>query len=132
MKRLAGSLILLAGLVDLILGLAALAGAERLEANIVEIQNEPGVGGDLYFSLGVWGAVILAVGFGLAYGGLRLFGNGERDRLIGLITAYFALLPGFISLAIFRWPQLGVIVTLLSAIVLLTYRVPDPEEDAAR
>jgi uncharacterized membrane protein len=128
----AGALLLLAGIIDVVLGIGALAGSDRLEANIREIETNEDFG-DLYISLEGWGAVALVLGLGALAGGANLLGESARGRLIGLVGAYFALAGAFFGLAIFRWLAVAVIVLLLAAIYLLSYHVAgDPDDPGDR
>ena len=131
MRALAGALILLAGIIDVVLGIGALTGAGRLEANIREIESN-GDFGDLYFSLSAWGVIALVLGLGAMAGGANLVGGSARGRLPGLIAAYFALAGAFFGLAIFRWLAVASIVLLLVAIYLLSYHVSSAPGKAER
>ena len=122
----AAGLLAAAGVVDLVLGLAAIAGAERLETNVREIETAEGIG-ELYFSLGAWGVILTALGLGALAAGWRLLFGGPHARLAALIAAYFALAGAFFGLAIFRWPAVAIIVLLLAALYVLTYRLRGPE-----
>ncbi|MDQ3730223.1 MAG: hypothetical protein M3355_11625 [Actinomycetota bacterium] len=124
MSRLAASLLLAAGTVHVILATAAITGAARLEENVREIGTSP-VGGDLFFSLAVWGWIFgVAATFELV-AAWRLYGTGPRARLAGLIAGFLALGAVFLSLPIFRWPAVATIPLLLAATYLLAYRVAD-------
>ena len=84
MSRLAAALLFLAGIVHVVLGVSAIAGTARLEANVQEIETSA-VGGDLYFALGVTGLIMTAVGvLELVAAGL-LYARGASAKLIGLI-----------------------------------------------
>jgi hypothetical protein len=119
--RPAGSLVLLAGVAQAVLGIAALAGASGLEANIVEIESNEDFG-SLYLSLGAWGLVSLVLGIGQVLGGSAVLRSTPTGRLAALITAYLGLAGSFFTLAIFRWASLALIAAQLLAIFLLSYR----------
>lgn len=125
MSRLAASFLLLAGIVHLVLAIAAITDAARLEANVREINTSP-VGGDLYFSLGTWGVILgLSALFELGSAAL-LMRNDSRARMLGLVTSFLVLGIVLFSLPLFRWPAVATIVLLLCASYVLTYRVGDP------
>lgn len=121
-------LLALAGLVDVVVGLGAIAGTERLEANVREIETSEGFG-ELYFSLGVWGSIVLVLGVGALVATRALWRNPPRGRLGALIAAYFALAAAFLGLAIFRWAAVATIPLLLGAIYVLSYHVAGTEDD---
>jgi len=123
-SRLAATFLFLAGLVHIILGAGAIAGADRLEANIREITTSPS-GGELYFSLGTWGAIVGLAGlFELSATGW-LMRRSANARLLGLVAAFLAMGASFFSLSIFRWPIVVTIVLLIAATYVLAYRVSD-------
>ncbi len=124
MSRVAAALLFLAALVHAILGLSAIAGTSRLDANVQEIETSA-VGGDLYFTLGVLGVIMaLAAALELAAAWI-LYSRGAKGRLLGLIAGYLALGVVFWTLPVFRWASVATVLLLFSSAYLLTYRVRD-------
>jgi hypothetical protein len=119
--RAAGILVLIAGVAQVALGLAAIAGASSLEANVLEIESNRDFG-RLYLSLGAWGVLTLVLGVGEMVGGSAALRGTPNGRLGALITAYGGLAGAFFTLAIFRWVSVALIAALLLAIFLLSYR----------
>jgi len=122
-SRVAAVLLLGAGVVHVVLGVAGITGADRLEANVREINTSPS-GGELYFSLGSWGLILGAVGGLEVASAVSLHRVGARARLFGLIAGFLAMGAVFFSLPIFRWPSAATILALLAATYVLTYRLP--------
>ena len=127
MSRLAAALLFLAGLVHVILGVSAIAGASRLEANIREITTSAS-GGELYFSLGTWGAIVGLAGIIELAASRSVLRGSANAWLFGLIAAFLAMGASFFSLSIFRWPIVVTIVLLITATYVLAYRVADKVE----
>ena len=126
MSRVAAALLFLAALVHAILGLSAIAGTSRLDANVQEIETSA-VGGDLYFSLGVLGVIMaLAAALELAAAWI-LYSRGAKGRLLGLVAGYLALGVVFWTLPIFRWVSVATVLLLFSSAYLLTYRVGEAD-----
>ena len=128
MSRLAAALLALAGTVHVILGVAAIAGTGRLEANVREIETSES-GGDLYFSLGAWGVILAVAGVLVLASAALLAASNQRGRLLGLLAAFIALAAAFFSLPIFRWPSVATIALLVSAAYVLAYQLRDPETE---
>ncbi|MDQ2675688.1 MAG: hypothetical protein M3Y34_02675 [Actinomycetota bacterium] len=125
MSRVAAALLALAAIVHLVLGVSAIAGAERLEANVREIETSA-VGGELYFALGTIGAIMSLVAIlELVAAGL-LQTRGARGRLLGMIAGYLAMGVVFWTLPIFRWASVATVALLFASAYLLTYRVGEP------
>ena len=122
MSRLAAAFLSLAGLVHVILGASAIAGAARLEANVQEI-NASAVGGDLYLGLSALGCIMLLAGALELAAAALLYVKGPRARLFGLVAGYLALGVVFWTMPIFRWASVATVPLLFSAAYLLTYRV---------
>lgn len=118
--RVGAVLILLAGVLHLVLAIAAIGGAEGLEANVMEIEANAGFG-DLYFALATWGWVTLALGLAEIVAATSLWRGTRNGRLAGLIVAYGGLTGAFFTLSIFRVGSVAAIVLLLSAVYLLSY-----------
>jgi hypothetical protein len=124
MSRLSAALLLITGIVHAVLGISAIAGTARLEANVQEIETSA-VGGELYFALGVMGAVMAVIAaLELAAAGL-LYTRGARARLFGLVAGYLAMGVVFWTLPIFRWATVATVALLFASSYLLTYRVPE-------
>ncbi len=105
--------------------MSAIAGAERLEANVREIETSA-VGGELYFALGTIGAIMSLVAIlELVAAGL-LQTRGARGRLLGMIAGYLAMGVVFWTLPIFRWASVATVALLFASAYLLTYRVGEP------
>lgn len=115
------ALVVLSGLAHVGLGIAAITGAERLEANVFEIESNPNFG-QLYLSLAAWGAIAAALGLGELAAASAMWRRSQNARLLCLVAAYAGLGGAFFSLAIFRWASLATIVLLLIAIFVLSYR----------
>ena len=127
MSRLAAALLVLAGIVHFVLGVSAIAGTARLEANVQEIETSA-VGGDLYFALGVTGLIMAAVGVLEFVAAGLLYSRGASAKLVGLIAGYLALGVVFWTLPIFRWASVATVLLLFSTAYLLTYRVGEAPE----
>ena len=119
--RAAGFLVLIAGVAQAALGIAALGGASGLEANVTEIEANEDFG-RLYLSLGAWGLITLGLGLGEVLGGSAALRSTPNARLAALIAAYGGLAGSFFTLAIFRWASVGLVAGQLLAIFLLSYR----------
>ena len=127
MSRLAAALLFLAGVVHVVLGVSAIAGTARLDANVQEIETSA-VGGDLYFALGVTGLIMTLVGVLEFVAAGLLYTRGAQARLLGLVAGYLAMGVVFWTLPIFRWASVATIVLLFASSYLLTYRVGEPPE----
>jgi hypothetical protein len=125
-SRLAAAFLFLAGIVHVVLGVSAIAGTARLDANVQEIETSA-VGGDLYFALGVTGLIMTLVGVLEFVAAAFLYKRGARARLLGLVAGYLAMGVVFWTLPIFRWASVATIVLLFSSAYLLTYRVDEPQ-----
>jgi hypothetical protein len=122
MSRLAAVLLLVTGIVHAVLGISAIAGTARLEANVREIETSA-VGGELYFALGVMGAVMAVIAALELTAAGALYRRRARSRLFGLIAGYLAMGVVFWTLPIFRWASVATVVLLFASSYLLTYRV---------
>ena len=127
MSRLAAALLALAGIVHVVLGVSAIAGTARLEANVQEIETSA-VGGDLYFALGVTGLIMTSVGVLEFLAAGLLYTRGAGAKLIGLVAGYLAMGVVFWTLPIFRWASVATIAILFATSYLLTYRVGEAPE----
>jgi hypothetical protein len=125
-SRLAAAFLFLAGIVHAVLGISAIAGAARLEANVLEIETSA-VGGNLYFSLGTIGVIMTFVAVLEFVAAGFLYTRGARTRLLGLVAGYLAMGVVFWTLPIFRWASVATIALLFASAYLLTYRVDTPE-----
>ena len=117
--RFGGLLIVLAGLAQAGLGAAAIAGADRLEANVLEIESNEDFG-SLYFSLEIWGLTLMAVAAAQLLCTWWLLSGRRNGRLAALLAASVGLAVAFASLAIFRWAGLATIPVLMLAIFFLS------------
>ena len=124
MSRLSAAFLFLAGIVHVILGVSAIAGATRLEANVQEIETRA-VGGNLYLALGTIGLIMALVAVLEFVAAGFLYTRGPRARLLGLVAGYLALGVVFWTLPIFRWASVATVVLLFSSAYLLTYRVAE-------
>ena len=125
MSRLAAALLFLAGIVHVVLGVSAIAGTARLDANVQEIETSA-VGGNLYFALGVTGLIMTLVGILELVAAGFLYTRGAPARLLGLVAGYLAMGVVFWTLPIFRWASVASVVLLFASSYLLTYRVGEP------
>ena len=128
MSRLAAAFLFLAGLVHAILGISAIAGAARLEANVQEIETSA-VGGNLYFALGTIGLIMALVAVLEFVAAAMLYARGARARLLGLVAGYLAMGVVFWTMPIFRWASVATIALLFASSYLLTYRVTESPGD---
>jgi len=126
-SRLAAAFLFCAGLVHAILGISAIAGAARLEANVQEIETSA-VGGNLYLALGGMGVIMTLVAVLEVVAAGLLYTRGARVRLLGLVAGYLALGVVFWTMPIFRWASVATVVLLFCSAYLLTYRVTDRPE----
>ncbi|MEA2348537.1 MAG: hypothetical protein QOG62_2324 [Thermoleophilaceae bacterium] len=120
LTRPAAALVLLAGLLHVVLGGAALLGTPALEANVKQIESNPDYG-HLYFSLAVWGAIVLVLGFGELAAAAAAMRRTEAGWLSAMLLAFLGLTISFFSMAIFRVGALVAIVLLFMACFLLAY-----------
>ena len=122
MSRLAAALLAIAGTVHAVLGISAIAGTARLDANVREIETSA-VGGELYLALGAMGAIMASVAALELVAASLLYTRGARARLLGLVAGYLAMGVVFWTLPIFRWASVATVVLLFASAYLLTYRV---------
>lgn len=122
MSRLAAAFLFCAGLVHVILGVSAITGAARLEANVQEIETSA-VGGNLYLALGGMGLIMTLVAALEFTAAGFLYTRGAQARVLGLVAGYLAMGVVFWTLPIFRWASVATLVLLFSSAYLLTYRV---------
>ena len=127
MSRLSAALLFIAGLVHAILGISAIAGATRLEANVLEIETSA-VGGDLYLALGTTGLIMTLIAVLELVAAGFLYTTGARARLAGLVAGYLAMGVVFWTLPIFRWASVATLALLFMTAYLLTYRTSDEPE----
>jgi len=121
-SRLAAALLAIAGTVHAVLGISAIAGTARLDANVREIETSA-VGGELYLALGAMGAIMASVAALELVAASLLYTRGARARLLGLVAGYLAMGVVFWTLPIFRWASVATVVLLFASAYLLTYRV---------
>ncbi len=122
MSRVSASFLVLAGIVHAVLGISAVAGTARLDANVQEIETSA-VGGNLYLALGTIGLIFTSVAILEFVAAGLLYTRGARARLLGLVAGYLAMGVVFWTLPIFRWASVATIVLLFASSYLLTYRV---------
>lgn len=126
-QRSSVALLTLCGALQILYGGAAILGLPALEANVEQIESNPNFG-KLYFSLAVWGLLLLLVGT-LCLWSARLLGrDAPIARLAGLSGALVGLGLAFFTLAIFRAASLISIVVLLVTLYVLSYQLEDPPE----
>lgn len=113
-------LILFAGVAHLAFGVTAIGGAASLQDNVREIESNADFG-KLYFSLEVWGLIMLVLGAAELAACASFWRRTPNWRLAGLLAAYGGLTGAFFTLAIFRAGGLVTIALLLIAIYLLSY-----------
>jgi len=116
----AAGLILLAAALTVAGAVAAIGGAEALEANVREIEGRTGL--DLYASLSTWGWILMIAGIAEATAAISIWRRTPNRILIGLAVAYFGLVIAFFTLVILRGPGAPTIGLLLAAIYVLSYR----------
>ncbi len=116
---LAGSLLIVVGVGQIVFGLAALNGAGALVANVTEIELDTGL--DLYSNLGAWGWMLLVLGASEAFAGLTVFRRTSISDLLGLLVAYTGLIGSLLTSGIVRLPTVAFVAALLLVIYLLSY-----------
>lgn len=126
MTRLAAAFLTLAAIPHVVLGVSAIAGTDRLDANVREIETSA-VGGDLYFALETVGVIMTAVGLLELVAAWFLYSRGAGGRIFGLIAGYLALGVVFWTMPIFRWASVATIFLLFASAYVLTYQVGKPE-----
>ena len=119
--RIAGLLLGVSGVLQMLLGVAGLTGAGGIEANVQEIQSNPDFG-RLYLPLWVWSMVLLAFGVAEVLAGALAWRGTARGWLAAMLVAFLGLGVSFFSLAIFRVGALATALLLLVAAFLLAYR----------
>jgi hypothetical protein len=119
--RVAGLLLVVAGAVQILLGLAGLTGTGGIEANVEEIQSNPDFG-RLYLPLWVWSVALLLFGLAEVLVGAFAWRGTARAWLAGLLVAFLGLGLSFFSFAIFRFGALATAILLMAAAFLLAYR----------
>jgi len=110
----------LAAVVHLVLGFAALTGAGPLEANVREIESNPDFG-HLYFGLGTWGAIVIAVAAAELAAAFAAARGGQNGWLAAMIVTFAGMTASFFTLAIFHVAALVTLALLLAALFLLAY-----------
>jgi hypothetical protein len=123
----AALLILFAAAASLAFGYAAITGAGRLEANVREIESTTGSG--MWASLTTWGWILSLLAFAEAAAATAILAGNPHRLLAGQLTAYLGLIGAFFTLPIVREGGVVVIVLLLIAIYLITYRAGNDPED---
>ena len=118
--RAGGIFVGLAGVIHLVLGVSAIAGTSALQEIVRQIESNPDYG-RLYFSLGVWGGIMLALGLAELAAAAAAARRTEAGWLSALLIAFLGLTLSFFSLAIFRVADLAAIGLLLVACFLLAY-----------
>ena len=126
MSRLAAAFLALAAIVHIVLGVSAIAGTDRLDANVREIETSE-VGGNLYFALATTGVIMAAVGLLELVAAWVLYVRGASSRILGLIAGYLALGVVFWTMPLFRWASVATVLLLFASAYLLTYQVGEPE-----
>ena len=115
-------LLLLAAMVQIGAGVAAISGVGTLRDNVRQIESDPHFG-DLYLSLQVWGVLLVLVGIGGAVAARSLAHRGRNARVLGLAAALLGLAIGLLTLAIFRAAALAPVALAFAALYVLSYRV---------
>ena len=119
--RVAGLLLVAAGALHLLLGVAGLTGGGGISANVEEIQSNPDFG-RLYLPLWAWSTALVAFGLVEALTGALAWRGTQRGWLAALLVAFLGLGLSFFSLAIFRGGALAAALMLMAAAFLLAYR----------
>jgi hypothetical protein len=120
LTRIAAGLLALAGVIQVVLGVMAVAGATSLKDAVHQIETTEGYG-RLYFSLPVWGGIFILFGLGVIASARAALRRTEAGWLAGLIFAFLGLAVTFFGLPIFRLPAVAALVLLLMAAFLLAY-----------
>jgi hypothetical protein len=120
LTRAAAALLAVAGVIQAVLGVMAIAGASPLQAAVHQIETTEGFG-KLYFSLPVWGGLFVLFGLGQIASARAALRGTEAGWLAGLISAFLGLALTFFGLPIFRLAAVAVLVLLLLAAFLLAY-----------
>lgn len=118
--RAGGVFVGLAGVIHVVLGISAISGTSALEEIVRQIESNPDYG-RLYFSLPVWGGIMLVLGLAELAAAAAASRRTEAGWLFALLIAFFGLTLSFFSLAIFRVADLVAIALLLVASFLLAY-----------
>lgn len=118
--RAGGFFVGLAGVIHVVLGISGLTGAPALQVIVRQIEANPDYG-RLYFSLGVWGGILLFLGLAELAAAVGAARRTEAGWLAALLVAFLGLTLSFFSLAIFRVADLVAIGLLLVASFLLAY-----------
>lgn len=121
-RRSAIALLGLAGLSQLVFGIAAIAEMPWLRDNVEDIESNPNYG-RLYFGLATWGVLLALIGL-FQLGAARALGRRrEHGRTVGLLTTLLGLAVAFFTLAIFHAATFVSLLLLFSALYVLSYRV---------
>lgn len=123
------ALLLLAGALQVLYGIAAVTGFSGLQESVRDIESNPNYG-KLYLSLTGWGVLLLLVGSATLWGAAALRRGRPHGRMLGLCAALLGLGTAFFTLAIFHEASLISVVVLLVTIYVLSYLVEDPPASA--
>lgn len=121
------ALLTLCGALQVLYGAAAVLGLEALKESVEEIESNPNYG-KLYFSLVMWGVLLLLAGAACLWSARLLRRDSPYARLAGLSAALVGLGLGFFTLAIFHEASLISVVVLLITLYVLSYRLEEPPE----
>lgn len=121
------ALLAVVGGLQVVYGLAAVSGYGPLRESVRDIESNPNYG-KLYFSLAVWGVLLLLVGSACVWSARKLQHDARHARMGGLCAALVGLGLAFFTLAIFHVASLVSVVLLLMTLYVLSYRVEDPPD----
>lgn len=119
------ALLVLAGALQVLYGVAAVAGYSGLKESVEEIESNPTYG-KLYLSLTGWGILLLVVGLATLWSATALRRRHAYGRMCGLCGALIGLGLAFFTLAFFHEAALLTIVVTLVTVYVLSYLVDDP------
>lgn len=123
--RVAGTVLVgTAAALQLLYGIAALAGLQALQDNVDQIESDLRFG-ELYFDLGTWGVLLVLAGLLEAGATVALVRRKPSARLVALLVLLPGLVVAFFTLALFRVAALVCLAVLLAALYVLSYRVGD-------
>lgn len=111
----AGTLLFIAGVLNIIYGIAALGDSKYFAENVTVIAT----------NLHTWGWTTLILGVIQLGAGLSLFAGGGFGRVIGIIAAGLAAINAFLTIGLAPFWSIGMVVL---AVVVLYELAKSPEQ----
>lgn len=124
MKTAAACLLALVAATQALYGVMAVAGAGALERNVRRIEANPDFG-TLYFSLPVWGVLLILIAAAELAAAVVLARRVPYARLYALGATLLGLAIAFFTIALFRGAALLPLALLFVVLYALSYRVSD-------